>query len=145
MSQQRYNTALQEFIRQWRPNNPELDKRFIDSVRQLLAAILTPPASVFEVGTILSPTGGKVTVRVADFEAQLDPLDAQHLALSLLEAAASARVESQLFRFVRERLDLDHDRAAMMIAEFRHYRMEEMQRELDGDFARRTVIPDQKP
>src|SRR4249920_1172754 len=94
MSQPRYNAALQEFIRQWRPNDPELDKRFVDAIRQLVAAILVPPAGAFEVETILSPSGGKVVLRLADYEAQLDPLDAQHLALSLVEAATSARTES---------------------------------------------------
>lgn len=145
MSQPRYSAALQEFIRQWRPNDPELDKRFIESVRTLVAAILAPPAGAFEVETILSPTGGKVVVRVADYEAQLDPLDAQHLALSLMEAATSARTESWLFRFMGEQMQLPAEMAARMIGEFRHYRMEEMQHELDGDFEKRSVPIKEKP
>lgn len=139
MPQPRYNDALQAFIKQWRPNDPELDSRFIEAVRQLLASVLKPPANVFEVETILSPTGGKVVVRLADYEAQLDPLDAQHLALSLMEAATSARTESFLFRFLGEKMKAEHDHAVMLIGEFRHYRMEEMQKELDGDFEKRSV------
>ena len=87
MAQPRYSAALQEFIRQWRPHEPELDKRFIDAIRQLVEAILRPPAGAFEVETILAPSGGKVILRLGDYEAQLAPLDAQHLALSLVEAA----------------------------------------------------------
>lgn len=139
MAQPRYNAALQEFIRQWRPNDPELDKRFVDGVRDLLAAILKPPANLFEVETILTPRGGKVVVRLADYEAQLDPLDAQHLALSLVEAATSARLESWLTRFLQEQLDADATAAGRMIGEFRNYRTEEMEKELAGDFARRSA------
>jgi len=139
MPQPRYNDALQAFVKQWRPNDPELDKRFLDDVRQLLAAVLKPPANVFEVETILSPSGGKVVLRLGDYEAQLDPLDAQHLALSLMEAATSARTESFLFRFLLERVAFPPDHATLMIGEFRHYRAEEMQKELDGDFEKRSV------
>jgi hypothetical protein len=139
MAQPRYNAALQEFIRQWRPNNPELDKRFMDDIRALLAAILKPPANVFEVETILSDSGGKVVIRLGDYEAQLDPLDAQHLGISIIEAATSARTESWLTRFLLERLTVTHDVATQMIAEFRGYRVAEMQRELAGDFERRSV------
>lgn len=144
MAQPRYNAVLQEFIRQWRPNNPELDKRFIESIRQLVAAIVAPPAGAFEVETILSDRGGSVVVRLADYEAQLDPLDAQHLALSLMEAATSARTESWLMRFLLQRLEVGNEVAARMIGEFRNYRTEEMQRELGGDFERRSV-PREKP
>lgn len=146
MSQPRYNAALQEFIRQWRPHYPpELDLRFVDAVRKLVAAILCPPDGAFEVETILSPTGGKVVLRLADYEAQLDPLDAQHLALSLVEAATSARTESWLFRFMGERMDVGPEIAARMIGEFRNYRVEEMQHEMDGDFERRSVRKEDKP
>jgi hypothetical protein len=139
MPQPRYNAALQSFIKAWRPNDPELDKRFVDDVRQLLASVLKPPAAVFEVETILSPKGGKVVLRLADYEAQIDPLDAQHLALSLMEAATAARTESFLFRFLLEKMESPDEHAALMIGEFRHYRMEEMQKELDGDFEKRSV------
>lgn len=47
MSQPRYTAVLQEFIRDWRPNDPELDKRFMEGIKDLLAAILKPPANVF--------------------------------------------------------------------------------------------------
>jgi hypothetical protein len=137
--------ALQAFIRQWRPNDPELDRQFVEGIRKLLAAVLTPPANVFEVTTILSEKGGKVVVRLADYEAALDPLDAQHLALSLVEAATSARTESWLFRFLQEQVDLDANRAARVIGEFRNYRTEEMQRELAGDFERRSAVPEKTP
>jgi hypothetical protein len=139
MSQPRYNAALQEFIRQWRPNDPKLNERFMDSIKDLLTAILKPPANVFEVETILSESGGKVVVRLGDYEAQLDPLDAQHLALSLVEGATSARTESWLFRFMGEQLDAPPQIAAKMVGDFRSYRMEEMQKELAGDFERRSV------
>ena len=139
MSQPRYNAALQEFIRQWRPNDPELDKRFMTGIKDLLAAILKPSANVFEVETILSESGGKVIVRLGDYEAQLDPLDAQHLALSLVESATSARTESWMYRFMLEELDTDPVMAARMVGEFRNYRIKEMQRELAGDFERRSV------
>ena len=139
MAQPRYNAALQEFIRQWRPNDPELDKRFVDGVRDLLAAILKPPANLFEVETILTPRGGKVVVRLADYEAQLDPLDAQHLALSLVEAATAARTESWLARFVCETFAADELVSARIVGEFRNYRTEEMQKELQGDFERRSA------
>src|SRR6187455_1827359 len=109
MPQPRYNAALQAFIKQWWPNDPDLDKRFLDDVRRLIEAILKPPATVFEVETILSPSGGKVVVRLGDYEAQFDPLDAQHLALSLMEAATSARTESFLFRFLREKMKSPHE------------------------------------
>jgi hypothetical protein len=138
MAQPRYNEALQKFFRDWRPNDPELDKRFIEAVRALVAAIAAAPAGAFEVETILTDNGGKVVVRLADYEAQLDPLDAQHLALGLVEAATSARTESFLFRFMMEQVQLDPERAARVIGEFRNYRTEEMQKELDGDFARRS-------
>jgi hypothetical protein len=141
MAQPRYNAVLQTFIQQWRPNDPELDRRFMEAIRELLAAVLKPPANVFEVETILSDKGGKVVVRLGDYEAQLDPLDAQHLALSLLEAATSARTESWLFRFLQEQ-ELDSGRAARVIGEFRNYRIEEMQREMKGDFERRGVVPE---
>ena len=144
MPQPRYNNALQAFIKHWRPNDPELDKEFIQAVRGLLAAVLAPPAGAFEVETILSPQGGKVVLRLADYEAQIDPRDAQHLALSLMEAATAARTESFLMRFLGERLGSDQQHAALVIGEFRNYRTEEMQRELDGDFARRGVIPPEK-
>jgi hypothetical protein len=139
MPQPRYSEALKKFIHDWRPHDPQLDQRFIEAVRQLVAAIVSPPAGQFEVETILSPTGGKVVLRVADYEAQIAPLDAQHLALSLVEAATAARTESWLFRFLLEQVDLDAERAARVIGEFRNYRTEEMQRELDGDFARRSA------
>lgn len=139
MSQPRYNAALQEFVRQWKPNEPELDKRFMASIKDLLAAILKPPANMFEVETILSESGGKVVVRLGDYEAQLDPLDAQHLAISLIEASTSARTESWMYRFMLEKFDAGPEMAARMVGEFRNYRIEEMQRELDGDFARRSV------
>lgn len=139
MPQPRYNDALHAFMKQWCPNDPDLNKRFLDDVRQLVAAILKPPSAVFEVETILSPSGGKVVVRLADYEAQLDPLDAQHLALSLMEAATSARTESFLYRFLGERMEAPDEHAAMLIGQFRHYRMEEMQKELDGDFEKRSI------
>lgn len=139
MPQPRYNDALQAFIKQWRPNDPELDRLFIEAVRWLLASVLKPPANIFEVETILSPSGGKVVVRLGDYEAQIDPLDAQHLALSLMEAATSARTESFLYRFMLDQTKIPHEHATMMIGEFRSYRMEEMQKELDGDFEKRSV------
>jgi len=139
MAQPRYNAALQEFIRQWRPNDPELDKRFMDGIRALLSAILKPPANLFEVETILSETGGKVVIRLGDYEAQLDPLDAQHLGISIIEGATSARLESWLNRFLIERLEAGHEVAVQTIAAFRNYRIEEMQRELASDFERRSV------
>ena len=146
MNQPRYQDTRKEFIHQWRPREPELDKRFMADVRGLLAAILKPPANVFEVTTLLSETGGKVIVRLGDYEAQMDPLDAQHLALSLVEAATSARTESWLFRFMQEKVSLDAGRAAQVIGDFRHYRTEEMERELAGDFARRSVpLPEKTP
>jgi hypothetical protein len=139
MAQPRYSEALKKFIHEWKPNDLELDKRFVDAVRQLVAAIVSPPEGAFEVQTILTPKGGTVVVRVADYEAQLAPLDAQHLALSLVKAATSARTESWLFRFMMEQVALDSERAARVIGEFRNYRMEEMQKELDGDFERRSA------
>jgi len=93
MAQPRYNDAMQRFLRQWRPNDPDLDKRFMKDMRVLLAAILAPPANTFEVETILTETGGKVVVRLGDYEAQLDPLDAQHLGISIIEGSTSARME----------------------------------------------------
>lgn len=133
MAQPRYNDALQRFIREWRPNTPELDDKFIQAVRALLAAVLSPPAGVFEVETILSDAGGKVILRLADYEAQLQPLDAQRLALALVEAAASARAESWLVRFLQEQCEVEMGAAARVIASFRDYRVTEMQRELDDD------------
>ena len=139
MAQPRYSDQLKRFINQWRPNNPELDKRFTEDVRALVAAIVTPPAGAFEVETILTDKGGVVILRVADYEAQLEPLNAQHLALSLVEAATSARLESWLSRFMQEQINLDRERALGMIAHFRQYRTEEMQKELEGDFEKRSV------
>lgn len=140
---QRYDAALKEFIRQWRPNDPELDRKFIEGITHLLAEVTKPPANQFEVTTILSNKGGKVIVRLADYEAQMDPLDAQHLALSLVEAATSARTESWLYRFLQT-LSMGNEIASRMIGEFRNYRMEEMQRELQGDFERRSVPLEKK-
>jgi hypothetical protein len=139
MAQPRYNEELQNFIRQWRPNDPELDERFIGDVRKLLEAILKPPANLFEVETILTPGGGKVIVRLGDYEAQLEPVAAHHLALSLIEAAASARIESWLFRFMNEQTKLPDEITVQMIAAFRQYRVEELQKELAGDLAKQTV------
>lgn len=138
MAQPRYNAALQAFISDWRPNTPELDARFIDAVRGLVAAIVSPAAGVFEVETILSPAGGKVIVRLGGYEAQLDPLDAQRFALSLMEASASARMESWLVRFLQEQLECEMGAAARVIASFRDYRVEEMQRELAADIERQA-------
>jgi hypothetical protein len=135
MAQPRYNAALQAFIRDWRPNSPELDGRFIDAVHGLVAAIVSPAAGVFEVETILSPAGGKVIVRLGGYEAQLDPLDAQRFALALVEAATAARTETWLVRFLRDKLDVEMGTAAHVIANFRDYRVEEMQRELAADMA----------
>jgi len=131
MAQPRYNDALDRFIREWRPNDAELDKRFIQAVRALLAAALCPPEGAFEVETILSAAGGKVILRLADYEAQLDPLDAQRLALALVEAAASARAESWLVQFLQQQLQVEMGVAARVISSFRDYRVAEMQRELD--------------
>jgi hypothetical protein len=141
MAQPRYSDELKRFIQQWHPNDPELDKRFMDGIKALLAAILKPPANVFEVETILSETGGKVVVRLGDYEAQLDPLDAQHLGISIIEASTSARMESWLKRFFIEQVDAGHEAAVHTIAAFRAYRIEEMQREMAGDFERRSVPP----
>lgn len=141
MSQPRYNQQLQEFIRQWRPNKPELDQRFMEDVRHLMQAILKPPTETFEVETILTPGGGKVVVRLADYEAQIDPVQAHHLALSLIEAAASARIESWLFRFMAEETELPQNVTVNMIAAFRAYRVAELKKELEGDLAKQTVLP----
>jgi hypothetical protein len=141
MAQPRYSDELKRFIQQWRPNDPALDKRFMDDIRTLLAAILKPPANVFEVETILSDSGGKVVIRLGDYEAQLDPLDAQHLAISIIEASTSTRVESWLQRFLIERLEAGNVAAVQTIAAFRSYRVDEMERELAGDFERRSVPP----
>lgn len=145
MAQPRYNAALQNFLRDWKPNEPELDRRFIDAVRVLLAAVLQPPEHVFEVETILSPVGGRVVVRLADYEAQLDPLDAHHLALSLVEAAASARTESWLMRWIKGNVSSEINVAAGIVGDFRKFRTEEMQRELDGDLAKRSAPAGGKP
>jgi len=77
---------------------------------------------MFQVETILSETGGKVIVRLAEYEAQLDPLDAQRFALALVEAAASARAESWLVKFLQEQLEVEIGAAARVIASFRDYR-----------------------
>lgn len=79
-----------------------------------------------------------MVVRLGDYEAQLDPLDAQHLALSLVEGATSARTESWLYRFMGDQLDAPPQVAAKMVGEFRNYRIEEMEKELAGDFERRS-------
>jgi hypothetical protein len=89
----------------------------------------------------LSPAGGKVVVRLADYEAQLEPVAAHHLALSLIEAAASARIESWLFRFMSEETKLDQERTVQMIAAFRAYRVAEMEKELQGELSKQGVIP----
>jgi hypothetical protein len=136
MAQPRYNATLQAFIREWRPNDAELDKRFIQAVRELVSAIVSPPAGVFEVETILSDAGGKVILRLGDYEAQLDPLDAQRLALALVEAAAAARAESWLVQFLQQHLQVEMGTAARVISSFRDYRVAEMQRELDRDMQR---------
>ena len=144
MSQPRYNEALQAFVRKWRPNKPELDQRFMSDLRDLLSAILTPPRNVFDVETILSDSGGKVVVRLADYEAQLHPVQAHHLALSLMEAAASARIESWLLLFMREDTQLPKEVVVNMISAFRAFRVEELRKELDGDLAKQTVPPKEK-
>jgi len=51
MAQPRYDQELKRFIQQWRPNDPALDERFMQDIRGLLAAIVKPPANVFEVTT----------------------------------------------------------------------------------------------
>ncbi|HKE24945.1 MAG TPA: hypothetical protein VKB88_21430 [Bryobacteraceae bacterium] len=146
MAEPRYSQALQQFIHDWRPNDPELDKRFLADIKELLAAILKPPASVFEVNTILSSVGGgKVVLRLGEYEAQMDPLDAQHLALSLMEGASAARLESMLSQFFMEKLGASQEHLGLVLAHFRHYRIEEMQKELDGEFAKRGVIPPEMP
>lgn len=141
MSQPRYDRQLKEFIHQWRPNKPELDQRFMDDVKALLAAILRPPSDVFEVETILTPAGGKVVCRLGDYEAQLDPVQAHHLALSLIEGASSARLESLLYKYMREAVEVPEDKTLQMIAIFRGYRTEEMRKEFEGELAKQTVIP----
>ena len=141
MAQPRYNDALQKFISQWRPNSAELDARFIADVRALLAAVLSPPAGAFEVETILSSDGGKVILRLADYEAQLQPLDSQRLALALFEASASARSESWLAKFLQDEMEVELGTAARVIASFRDYRIEEMQRELDAGMERPAAAP----
>ena len=140
MAQPRYNAALQEFIRDWRPNKGELGDRFIDAVRRLVAAIVSPPAGgAVEVETILTPAGGKVVLRLADYEVQLEPVAAHHLALSLVEGAASARVESWLVRFLQEELEIETEVSARVIKRFREYRIAELQAELDGELGRQTA------
>ncbi len=140
MAQPRYNAALQEFMRQWHPNDPELNQRFIADIKALLAAVLAPPQAQFEVTTILTQDGGKVVARLGEYEAQMDPLDSQHLGLSLIEAATAARTESFLQRFLHENIGLDDAPAAVagMIGAFRNYRIEEMERELTGDLEKRS-------
>jgi len=110
----------------------------MQDIRGLLAAILKPPLTVFEVTTILSPNGGKVVVRLGDYEAQLDPLEAQHLGLSLIEAATAARF---LSRFLKENVEVEDAQVIGLIGSFRDFRIEEMQRELAGDLERRSVPP----
>lgn len=144
MAQPRYDQELKRFIQQWRPNDPALDERFMQDIRGLLAAIVKPPASVFEVTTILTPDGGKVVVRLGDYEAQVDPLEAQHLGLSLIEAATAARTESFLSRFLKENVEVEDAQVFGLIGSFRNFRIEEMQRELAGDLEKRNVIPDGK-
>jgi len=141
MAQPRYSDQLKRFIQQWRPNDPALDERFMSDIRGLVAAIVSPPASVFEVTTILSADGGKVVVRLGDYEAQLDPLDSQHLGLSLIEAATAARTESFLSRFLKENVEVEDAQVVGLIGSFRDYRIKEMQSELAGDFERRSVPP----
>lgn len=141
MAQPRYDQELKRFIQQWRPNDPALDERFMQDIKGLLAAIVSPPASVFEISTILSPDGGKVVVRLGDYEAQMDPLDAQHLGISLIEAATAARTESFLSRFLKENVEVEDIQVAGLIGSFRDFRIQEMQREMAGDFERRSVLP----
>ena len=105
-------------------------------MKGLVAAIVCPPAGVFEVETILSEAGGKVVVRLGDYEAQLAPVEAQRLALALVEAATSARTESWLMRFLNDELDVTGGAAARVIGSFRDYRVGEMQRELAEDIER---------
>jgi hypothetical protein len=136
MAQPRYNARLQAFIREWRPNSPELDGKFMDSVRGLVSAIVSPAVAAFEVETILSNDGGKVVVRLGDYEAQLAPVEAQRFALALVEAATSARTESWLVRFLNDELEVTGGAAARIIASFRDYRIGEMQRELAADMER---------
>ena len=126
-------------MRQWHPNDPALNERFITDIKALLAAVLAPPEAQFEVTTILTPGGGKVVARLGEYEAQMDPLDSQHLGLSLIEAATAARTESFLQRFLREIVDVDDAQIAGMIGAFRDYRIEEMQRELAGDLEKRSI------
>jgi len=142
MAQPRYTAALQGFIREWRPNTPELDGKFIQAVKGLVAAILSPPVAAFEVETILSDAGGKVVVRLGDYEAQLSPVDAQRFALGLFEAATSARTETWLMRFLNDEVEVTGGAAARIIGNFRDYRVEEMQRELAADM---SAAPGGKP
>ena len=140
MAQPRYTAALQAFIREWRPNSA-LDDKFIQAVRGLVAAIVSPAVAAFEVETILSEAGGKVVVRLGDYEAQLAPIEAQRLALALVEAATSARTESWLMRFLNDELDVTGGAAARVIGSFRDYRVEEMQRELAADMPAPAAAP----
>ena len=141
MAQPRYNEILQTFLHNWMPNDQALNERFVADVRALVAAIVTPPGDAFEVTTLLSRDGGKVVCRLGDYEVQLQPVGAHHLALSLIEAAASARIESYLFQFISNEINLPKDAAANMIGAFRQYRVEELEKELAGDLAKQGKLP----
>jgi len=86
-------------------------------------------AGMFQVETVLAPDGGKVVIRLDDYEAQLAPLDAQRFALALVEAAAAARAESWLVQFLQTQLQVELGAAARVIASFRDYRAADSERD----------------
>jgi hypothetical protein len=78
----------------------------------------------FQIANIVSQrTGeGKLDVTWGDVPMQLDPVKAREIAWMLLEGASIAESEAAVVRFLKDRVGIDAERAAMVLQDFRRYR-----------------------
>lgn len=78
----------------------------------------------FKVQTLVShKTGeGKLDVVWMSSLAQVAPVNAREIAWILLEAAAVAEAEAMLMRFLKDKVGLAPEKAAVMLNDFRGYR-----------------------
>jgi hypothetical protein len=65
---------------------------------------------------------GKLDVTWLGQLAQLDAVKAREIAWILLEAAAVAEAEASFMRFIRDKVGVPIEKAAMMLHDFREYR-----------------------
>ena len=93
-----------------------------DDIRSLLPESVQP--IVVSSGYGANTKEPFVKIEVKGVSTQMTPENARDVALSLLEAAATAYTDGFLVEFVKERMDGDDHAAAALLIEFRKWRDE---------------------